>query len=219
MQLKWGFMKTKIALAAATGLAMGTMTSGAQAAVVFSDDFNSYAYQLNWVPPSNWSAPGPGTVDLIGQTTTQTNYNFFPGNGGYVDLNGSNGLPGSIQTLMSFAPGTYTLSFDLGGNARGDIDKTTTITLGDFSQSITLGSGSALQLYTYTFTTTGGVLNFADLAGGNGDVGNILDNVTLTSGMTSAVPEPSTWAMMIMGFFGVGFLAYRRSNRPVLRLV
>ena len=28
----------------------------------------------------------------------------------------------------------------------------------------------------------------------------------------SAVPEPSTWAMMILGFFGVGFMAYRRRN-------
>lgn len=28
-----------------------------------------------------------------------------------------------------------------------------------------------------------------------------------------AVPEPSTWAMMILGFAGVGFMAYRRSRR------
>ena len=28
-----------------------------------------------------------------------------------------------------------------------------------------------------------------------------------------AVPEPSTWAMMILGFFGVGFMAYRRRNQ------
>ncbi|MES2193446.1 MAG: PEPxxWA-CTERM sorting domain-containing protein [Pseudomonadota bacterium] len=27
-----------------------------------------------------------------------------------------------------------------------------------------------------------------------------------------AVPEPSTWAMMILGFAGVGFMAYRRKN-------
>lgn len=27
-----------------------------------------------------------------------------------------------------------------------------------------------------------------------------------------AVPEPSTWAMMIFGFCGLGFMAYRRSN-------
>jgi hypothetical protein len=25
-----------------------------------------------------------------------------------------------------------------------------------------------------------------------------------------AVPEPSTWAMMILGFAGVGYMAYRR---------
>jgi PEP-CTERM motif len=31
-------------------------------------------------------------------------------------------------------------------------------------------------------------------------------------GAVSAVPEPSTWAMMILGFLGVGFLAYRRKN-------
>ena len=29
----------------------------------------------------------------------------------------------------------------------------------------------------------------------------------------AAVPEPSTWAMMILGFFGVGFMAYRRRNQ------
>jgi len=28
--------------------------------------------------------------------------------------------------------------------------------------------------------------------------------------ITPAVPEPSTWAMMILGFAGVGFMAYRR---------
>ena len=31
---------------------------------------------------------------------------------------------------------------------------------------------------------------------------------------TSAVPEPSTWAMMILGFAGVGFMAYRRKSKP-----
>src|SRR3954453_9406877 len=29
----------------------------------------------------------------------------------------------------------------------------------------------------------------------------------------AAVPEPSTWAMMIMGFAGIGFMAYRRRNQ------
>ena len=32
----------------------------------------------------------------------------------------------------------------------------------------------------------------------------------------SAVPEPSTWAMMILGFAGLGFMAYRRKSKPAL---
>jgi PEP-CTERM motif len=37
----------------------------------------------------------------------------------------------------------------------------------------------------------------------------------LSTGLTasiSAVPEPSTWAMMVLGFVGVGFVAYRRKR-------
>jgi hypothetical protein len=32
----------------------------------------------------------------------------------------------------------------------------------------------------------------------------------------SAVPEPSTWAMLLLGFAGVGFMAYRRKSKPAL---
>jgi hypothetical protein len=35
----------------------------------------------------------------------------------------------------------------------------------------------------------------------------------------TAVPEPQTWAMMILGFMGVGFMAYRRKNGSAFRLV
>jgi hypothetical protein len=39
------------------------------------------------------------------------------------------------------------------------------------------------------------------------------DNVGVN---VSAVPEPSTWAMMILGFAGIGFMAYRRKAKPAL---
>jgi hypothetical protein len=39
---------------------------------------------------------------------------------------------------------------------------------------------------------------------------------TFTAVVTAAVPEPSTWAMMIFGFAGIGFMAYRRKSKPVL---
>jgi hypothetical protein len=34
--------------------------------------------------------------------------------------------------------------------------------------------------------------------------------------ISSAVPELSTWAMMIVGFTGVGFMAYRRNSKPAV---
>jgi PEP-CTERM motif len=37
-------------------------------------------------------------------------------------------------------------------------------------------------------------------------------------GTIASVPEPSTWAMMILGFAGVGFLAYRRREQNRFRL-
>jgi outer membrane lipase/esterase len=34
--------------------------------------------------------------------------------------------------------------------------------------------------------------------------------------LAEAVPEPSTWALMILGFAGIGFMAYRRKSKPTL---
>lgn len=41
-----------------------------------------------------------------------------------------------------------------------------------------------------------------------------MDNVTFAE--VSAVPEPSTWAMMILGFAGIGFTTYRRRKTAAL---
>jgi hypothetical protein len=32
----------------------------------------------------------------------------------------------------------------------------------------------------------------------------------------AAVPEPSTWALMLLGFAGLGFMVYRRKSKPAL---
>ena len=49
-------------------------------------------------------------------------------------------------------------------------------------------------------------------------VGSLTDqiDVQVGSGFTAAVPEPSTWAMMILGFCGIGFAAYRRKSKPLM---
>jgi hypothetical protein len=34
--------------------------------------------------------------------------------------------------------------------------------------------------------------------------------------ITTSVPEPATWVMMLLGFAGIGFMAYRRKSKPAL---
>ena len=59
-----------------------------------------------------------------------------------------------------------------------------------------------------SFTATSITVN---VAGDNLAVGDklILD---VTAGSTPVVPEPSTWAMMLLGFAGLGFVGYRRRD-------
>jgi hypothetical protein len=75
----------------------------------------------------------------------------------------------------------------------------------------------------FSTTNSASLVGFAGgtiTAGGVGGNGlSLSDYSSLTGTITAAVPEPSTWAMIILGFFGVGFMAYRRKGaRPQLRL-
>ncbi len=50
----------------------------------------------------------------------------------------------------------------------------------------------------------------------NCDTGDVTPANLTISEEVAAVPEPSTWLMMIFGFAGLGFMTYRRSSKPVL---
>jgi hypothetical protein len=63
-----------------------------------------------------------------------------------------------------------------------------------------------LQLFTNAPFFADPIAIFQDSAGGVFSL-----DITGPSN-TPSVPEPSTWAMMILGFAGVGFMAYRRRN-------
>jgi hypothetical protein len=45
-------------------------------------------------------------------------------------------------------------------------------------------------------------------------VGTISDDINVQ--INAGVPEPQTWAMMIIGFAGIGFMAYRRKSNSAL---
>jgi hypothetical protein len=94
----------------------------------------------------------------------------------------------------------------------------TKATTGGTSLEFTFTSSAALALSDGSGTNAFGQPNqvyfSADISTPNGIGGFNTGPV----GAVSAVPEPSTWAMMILGFFGVGFMAYRRKGATQLRI-
>jgi PEP-CTERM motif len=56
-----------------------------------------------------------------------------------------------------------------------------------------------------------GDMHFQVWTSGGGSI-----EITRGASDVGAVPEPSTWAMMILGFAGVGFMAYRRRKVAAL---
>jgi PEP-CTERM motif len=194
---------------AALAFLLGPLSPGAQAGPILSDNFNSENGgfgQLNYFNFANWTvsnAAQGGTVDLIGNGF----FDFYPGNGLYVDLDGSgNGVPGLLTTKQTFAPGTYTFSFDLAGSARG-VNSDVVVNFGPFSHDFFLPSNQGYTLFTETVTLTAPAqLSFQNVQPGN--VGAILDNVTVTAIPAPPVPEPSSLALLALG--GLALAGWRR---------
>lgn len=193
-------------LAATFALSLLSATA-AQAVPLFNDTFDSEALALNGAL-DNWTV-SDGTIDVIGTGF----FDFYPGNGNYLDLDGSTGNAGKIttNTVFNLLAGTYTLSFELGGSNRGDVNSVTVALGSIFSEVFTLASNAPLQTISRTITLASaagsGALSFNHAGGDNS--GLILDDVSLDfSRVQSAVPEPSSLALLALG--GVAGLARRR---------
>ncbi len=129
-----------------------------------------------------------------------------------------------FSNARSAPNGGYTqFSFDVGSATNGE-----TWELYGSNTSVTTGYAAL-----FTGTTQGDIILSGALASydkykyyalgmANPSPNNVLlvsiDGVAPPSGVGS-VPEPSTWAMIILGFFGIGFVAYRQKGKPALRLV
>jgi hypothetical protein len=69
------------------------------------------------------------------------------------------------------------------------------------------GGADAYSFYSFKFDTTYGP---GHSTGGTNVLLELVEGNQFSP--VGGVPESSTWAMMILGFFGVGFMAYRRQN-------
>ncbi len=198
----------KLFLAAAAAV---SFVAPAQAAIVFSDNFNGYGPALNWNGSGAWTTTG---VDLVANATF--NLTCAGGTGNCVDL--SSNAPGSIARSIALAPGVYTLSFDYTGNQLEGIGGSWpqagfTANIGDLNAFVgpLSNSNRTFARFSGQFTATGNqTLTFSQV-GGNSLRGSILDNV-----MIAAVPEPSTWLMLLAGFGLVGGAMRRRKPQTQL---
>jgi hypothetical protein len=179
--------------------------------ILLQDDFNSEnggVGALNYVGFANWMVTR-GSVDLIGNGF----FDFYPGNGLYVDLDGSTFSAGRLEsrTLFTLAPGDYELRFDLGNNSSFGELNTMTVSLGSvysevFSRQGVVPLDTIVRNITVTAPTTGRLVFDQD---GGDNAGLIIDNVVLTS-LQGAVPEPSAWVLSGLGVLGLLAYGWRR---------
>ncbi|HLZ76448.1 PEPxxWA-CTERM sorting domain-containing protein [Phenylobacterium sp.] len=236
--------RLRAATFAAATLAAAALSAGAaQAAQVFSDNFNTEnggAAANPYTNFANWTVSG-------GEFSVVEGARCEGGSGGCVGLDGRGGGPvgNEFHTTDSFnylAGAVVTLTFDISGShadcGKCDADdmyetgflfgvEPTTITNVTFDNASfgTLHETTGIDLFgngfavprndpwtahTISFTATQAGSVQIDLRSYSVDgIGPLLDNVALdvTGG---SVPEPASWALMILGFGGAGAVLRRR---------
>ena len=179
----------------------------------------------------------PGSADTTGVTGQYGNLQLWgPNNGSANGLpatspNGGNfvGMDGAFQagplqqTINGLTVGeTYAVTFEWAGAQQEGFDGPNTeqleVSLGSQNQFTTVYdnpshgfSGWIPQTFYFTADATSEVLSF--LAIGTPISPSVPPFSLLDSVSMMAVPEPSTWAMMVVGFGGLGFAAYRRRRK------
>ena len=142
------------------------------------DDENGGVATQNFDAFTSWNVTR-GCVDLHGPGSI----NPLPGNGLYIDLDGSCGAAGRMESKQSFtlAAGTYALELVLGGNNQlGPMDTATFSVGSEFSTTISVPENAPFEIRSFTFTvgeaTTGRIV--MDHAGGDNQ-GILVDAVRL----------------------------------------
>jgi hypothetical protein len=105
-----------------------------------------------------------------------------------------------------------------GGVASAGSSEYTSGLLGALTESVFPSPALASTSFYATVTSTGGSF---DLLGGQADLYNFAGGASQFGSVgtvAAAVPEPSTWAMMLLGFTGVGAALHWRRHRKCERV-
>jgi hypothetical protein len=173
-----------------------------------ADAHFTYTGPLNWVDNSPQNTTPAGNL--------ASNFLTLANISGYTSPNGTIADVATFgNTSLSIAGDGYVTFFKITGTYYGPGG---TITHDDgatlfINGSLRLSSPAETQAITQGFTNPLGE------APATFELWYVSANGAPSVLQVTAVPEPATWAMMILGFFGVGFVAYRnRQNREAVRL-
>ena len=179
------------------------LTDPARAVTVFSDNFNADTPALNKTTFLGGWTVSNGTVDLVDFSV-----------GRLIDLDGSSGDAGVFSKTLTLDAGVpYSATFGLAGSQRGSAVETVVASFGTTTQTFTVAAAEAFSTRTLTFTPTttdSYSLTFANSGGDN--VGALLDNVSIDSNAVAAIPEPETYALMLVGLAAVTAMQRRRKG-------
>uniref|UniRef100_UPI0037BEE5A5 hypothetical protein n=1 Tax=Chamaesiphon sp. VAR_48_metabat_403 TaxID=2964700 RepID=UPI0037BEE5A5 len=195
MNISRSSLSIALLVGAAVSFPIVTQTNSASAATLLSENFNSVSTGQNLtsgIPSFNVI----GDVDVLGSSPIL--FDAYPGNGNYIDLNGSR--TGGLSSIAAFtfnAGDSVTIAFDYGPSGQNE---NFTASLGSiFSipfSSNTLVFSKFSQTFTVSSPTTA---NLVFASGNSGVNGYIIDNVVLSSVSATSVPEPFTIIGTLIG--------------------
>jgi len=163
-----------------------------------------------------WTVGG-NSIDWIGTY-------WQPGDGSRsLDLSGL-GLGSVSQTFKTVVGQTYTVGFVMSGNPDGGPNpKTLDVTVDGFDFTFNPASGPSRSnmnwtpgSFSFIANAPSSTLTFASTTCATGGDNACAFGAALDKVSVSAVPELSTWVMMLLGFAGIGFVAYRRAQKAAV---
>ncbi len=234
-------MLRSILLGAAT-LAAVSLGSAAQATqFVTNGSFETTSlaasYKMNTTNVTGWSTTGYNFLFFPGTATTTGAYvpeyksqitlwggNGFPASspdgGNFIAADGAFGTAPITQTISGLTKGAkYNVSFDWAAAQQSGFSGVTTeqwqVSLGAATHSTAVKTnpnhgftGWFSAVFTYTATGSSEVLSFLAQGTPQGQPPfSLLDGVSMT-----AVPEPGSWTLLLLGLFAVGGTVWLRSR-------
>jgi PEP-CTERM motif len=218
-------MRNNSVVAAVLGLTFLGATS-AKAALMSFSDFSTWSAAVAGTTTVAIPDPAPDAFTLLGTGTASVTYggvifstSLTLGNGNFYNIGVSfSGTPAVLSSqqqttglanILITLPKSTAFSFNYGTFGASPV--TFLLSNGDEVTQGSTGSGYAVPNFvgvtdksaftTILVTSSDSNLNLNDLVFGSA---------------VAAVPEPATWAMIILGFVGLGFMTYRRKSKPEL---